>query len=260
MKYKIIFVDIDWTIFDHSFSPSRFDMDSIEALNEARSKGVLVFICTARPYHSIKQTTILDYLNVDGIICSNGGQIIYHDEIIHRTIVPTVEFVKLCELANKYGGNVEGIRIYDSFLINKNYEDLFELYKTYPGELPHLEDYQNQDVIGAGLYIKEEYDEIFKRELPNLGYYYRFHPSGVDISSEIHDKGKSVKFVLDYLKIKKEESISFGDDYQDITMFNETGFSVALDNAKEEVKKAASYITKSVTDHGVAFALKEVIK
>ena len=260
MKYKIIFVDIDWTIFDHSFVPSRFDMDSINALKDEQAKGVLVFICTARPYHSIKQTTILNYISPDGIICSNGGQIIYHDEIIHRTKVPVAEFTKLCELANKYGGNVEGIRSYDCFLINKNYEDLFELYKTYPEDLPHIEDYHNQDVLGAGLYIKEEYDEIFKKELPDLGYYYRFHPNGVDISSEIHDKGKSVKFVLDYLKIKKEESISFGDDYQDITMFNETGFSVALDNAKEEVKLAASYITKSVTEHGVAFALKEVIK
>ena len=126
--------------------------------------------------------------------------------------------------------------------------------------MPPIEDYHNQDVLGVGLFVKEEYDEIFKKELPNLKYYFRFHPNGVDIANEIHDKGESVKFVLNYLKINKNESASFGDDLQDITMFEQTGYSFAMDNAKEEAKKAAKYITKSVSSNGVAHALNKLAK
>ena len=256
---KIIFVDIDWTIFDHSDKPSVFDYESIEALKKVQEQGTKVFICSARPFHSIKQIDILDIFKPDGIICSNGGLIIYHDEIIFQTKVDPKEFEKLCELANKISANVEGIRPYDCFLINENYEFLFDLYKTYPEELPHIEDYHNQEVMGIGLFIDEKYDEMIKKELPYFKYYYRFHPSGVDVANEIHDKGESVRFVLNYLGIDKKYSASFGDDLQDITMFNETNYSVAMDNAKEEVKSAAKIITKSVTEHGVKFALENLL-
>ena len=259
-RVKIIFVDIDWTILDHSKFPAEFDLISIEALKNCQRNGIKVFLCSARPFHSIKQVKMLDLFSPDGIICSNGGLIIYNDEIIYRTYVEKDDFVKLCKLAEKYGANVEGIRPYDCFISNDNYEDILAVHSTYPEEMPPIEDYHNQDVLGVGLFVKEEYDEIFKKELPNLKYYFRFHPNGVDIANEIHDKGESVKFVLNYLKINKNESASFGDDLQDITMFEQTGYSFAMDNAKEEAKKAAKYITKSVSSNGVAHALNKLAK
>lgn len=257
---KIIFSDIDWTLLDHSKRPSKFDIPSIRMLKKLQKKGVLVFLCTARPYHSVEQIKLFDLIKPDGLIAANGGIIFYKDEIIYRTKIDEKDFEKLCELANKYHVNVQGIRPYDSFVINDNNEDMLELFKTYPEHIPSIEDYHNQDVIGGGLFLKEEYDEIFKKELPFLKYYYRYHPNAVDISNEIHDKGVAVRIVLKHLNLSKDEAIAFGDDLQDITMFNEVGYSVALDNAKEEVKKAASYVTKSITKHGVKKALKQLYK
>lgn len=255
-KLKIIFVDIDWTILDHSKIPAEFDLKSIKALQKCQENGIKVFICSARPYHSIDQVKILDLFTPDGIICSNGGLIIYNKQIIYRTYIPQEDFNKLCELANEYGANVEGIRPYDCFIINENYDDIKAVHATYPEEMPKIENYHNQDILGIGLFTKEEFDELFIKSLPNLKYYFRFHPHGVDIANEIHDKGESVKFVLDYLKIKRSEAASFGDDLQDMTMFDETEYSFAMDNAKDEVKKAAKYITKSVSESGVAHALE----
>ena len=257
---KIVFSDIDWTLFDHSKRPSKFDMPSIRTLKKLQRKGVLVFLCTARPYHSVEQIKIFDLIKPDGLIAANGGIIFYKDEIIYRTKINEDDFEKLCELANKYHANVQGIRLYDSFVINDNNEDMMELFKTYPERVPHIEDYHHQDVIGGGLFLKDEYDEIFKKELPFLKYYFRYHPNAVDIANEIHDKGVAVKIVLNHLGLKKDEAIAFGDDLQDITMFNEVGYSVALNNAKDEVKKAASYVTKSVSKHGVKKSLKQLFK
>ena len=257
-KVKIIFVDIDWTILDHSKIPAEFDLKSIKALQNCQKNGIKVFLCSARPYHSIDQVKILDLITPNGIICSNGGLIIYDSKIIYRTYIPQEEFNKLCELANKYGANVEGIRPYDCFIINENYDDIKAVHATYPEEMPKIEDYHNQDILGIGLFCKENLDEMFIEALPNLKYYFRFHPNGVDIANEIHDKGESVKFVLDYLKINKSQSASFGDDLQDMSMFEQTQYSFAMGNAKDEVKKAAKYITKHVSESGVAHALNKL--
>ena len=257
---KIIFSDIDWTIFDHSKHPSRFDMPSIRMLKRLQKRGAIIFLCTARPYHSVKQTKILDLIKPDGLIAANGGIIFYRNEIIYCDKIDAKDFEKLCEVAVKYKSNVEGVRPYDAFIINDNYDDMSKLFETYPEEVPPIEDYHHQDVIGANLFVKEEYDELIKNECPFLKYYYRYHPHGVDIANVIHDKGVAVKMVLDHLGFKKEEAIAYGDDLQDIAMFNEVGYSVALENAKEEVKKAASYVSKSVTKHGVKKSLKQLFR
>ena len=68
---KIIFVDIDWTILNHDIHD--WDYDSLAALKKAQEKGILIYLCTARPYDSVLNTGIFDYLKPDGIICTNGA-------------------------------------------------------------------------------------------------------------------------------------------------------------------------------------------
>ena len=255
---KIIFSDIDWTLFDHSKHPSKFDVPSIRMLKRLQKKGAIVFLCTARPYHSVKQTKILDLIKPDGLIAANGGIIFYRNEIIYRDKIDAKDFEKLCEVALKYKSNVEGVRPYDAFIINDNYDDMSKLFETYPEEVPPIEDYHHQDVIGANLFVKEEYDELIKNECPFLKYYYRYHPHGVDIANVIHDKGVAVKMVLDHLGLKKEEAIAYGDDLQDISMFKEVEHSFAMGNAIINCQKEAKYITKSVQDHGVKAALEQL--
>ena len=259
-KIKIIFVDIDCTLLDHSKKPSRFDKKSIRYLSKLQKEGVIIFLSTARPYHSVERIKILDLIKPDGMILANGGLIIYKDRIIYNPIMDEKDFVSLCELTNKYGGNLEGIRPYDCFLINNNLEPAKKLFDTYPEDIPPVEDYHHQKVIGANLFISKEFDEKIKAKLPSVLYYYRYHDYGVDVASIPHIKGESVKYVLDYLKTEKEFACSIGDDNQDISMFEETNYSIAMGNGKEEVKDKAKHITKTVTKHGVKYILKKLIK
>ena len=257
---KILFLDIDWTLFDHSKSPSRFDKVSLRYLNKLQKKGIIIFFCTARPYHSVERIHILDLFKPDGMILANGGLIIYKGEIIYKPFMDQKEFELLCLTANKYKVNVEGIRPYDCFLINDRVEEVIELFKTYPEDLPPIEDYKNQEVIGATLFAPKEYDKIFKPLFSKNFYYFRYHDYGVDIASIPHIKGEGIKYVLDYLKLDKDNALAIGDDLQDITMFGEVKYGVAMGNAKEEVKNSASYITKDIKHHGVKYILKKLVK
>ena len=60
-----------------------------------------------------------------------------------------------------------------------------------------------------------------------------------------------------YLKIKKEEVMVFGDWYNDRDLFQFGGTNIALENAVDELKERADYVTnKSNDEDGVAEILK----
>lgn len=43
-------------------------------------------------------------------------------------------------------------------------------------------------------------------------------------------------------------------------MFEASDISIAMGNAKEDVKKAATFTTKSLDENGAAYALKSILK
>ena len=256
---KIIFVDIDWTIFNHSSFPSFYDIESIDALKKAQEKGVKVFINTARPYHSVEQIHLLDLFTPDGMILCNGGLALYQDKVLHSSDIPVKDFEKISKLALENGLNLQGIRLYDTFLIAKENEAVRALYQTFPEDMPIVEDYHNQKTIGICLFAPKEYDELFINNLPKGYVYFRYHDYGVDIAPKPHDKGEAIKVVLDELKISKDHAMAIGDDDVDISMFKQVKYGIAMGNGKENVLRNACHVTSHINEHGVKQVIEEFI-
>ena len=61
---------------------------------------------------------------------------------------------------------------------------------------------------------------------------------------------------LERLGIDASEAIAFGDGENDLSMFSAVGTSVAMGNAQETVKAAATYVTTAVDDDGIFNAAK----
>ena len=256
---KIIFVDIDWTILDHSSFPSVYDYESLDALKEAQKQGIKVFINTARPYHSVMQIKFFDYFRPDGMILSNGGLVIYNDEVLYASYIKIKDFESICDLAKQNNLCLEGIRLYDCFIIKEIDDAGKALFATYPEDVPPVEDYHNQKTIGICLFAPEKYDELFKSHLPDDFFYFRYHDFGVDIAPNPHDKGEAIDIVLDKLKISKENAMAIGDDIVDISMFNHVRYGVAMGNGKQEVIDNATHVAKHIQEHGVKEILKDLV-
>jgi hydroxymethylpyrimidine pyrophosphatase-like HAD family hydrolase len=69
-------------------------------------------------------------------------------------------------------------------------------------------------------------------------------------------KGNALRILLSELNIPREEVVVFGNGLNDVSMFEATGYSVALDNSPDEVKKRADFVTKFNAEDGVAYALQ----
>ena len=74
--------------------------------------------------------------------------------------------------------------------------------------------------------------------------------------SEGIDKAASLQALIERLGIKRDEVISFGDGYNDLSMIEFAKFGVAMANAVDEVKKRAAYITLSNDEEGIYECLK----
>ena len=62
------------------------------------------------------------------------------------------------------------------------------------------------------------------------------------------------------IHLKEDEVMIFGDQTNDISMFDVPGFyKVAMGNAVSEIKKRADFITKTNNEDGIAYALRRLV-
>ena len=258
MNIKIIFVDIDWTILDHNLHD--WDYESINVLKEAQKKGVLVYLNTARPYESIIHTGLFDIFTPDGVVCTNGGVVFCGDQLLYANVFPEDIVRKIEKIANKHHLVLELASTKDRYFTAKPNVYVHRYFSVYVEVIPKIEKYRNKDVSQILLFAPEKYDEILKKEFPQEVNLFRFDTHGVDVGYFNNEKGIAVKRVLKHLNIPKEQAVSAGDSFDDVSMFKETGISIAMGNGMEIAKDNATIIADTIGNHGLAKAIIKILK
>ena len=74
----------------------------------------------------------------------------------------------------------------------------------------------------------------------------------MEITDRRATQGQALAFLAKLHGIPRELVAAVGDSYNDLDMLRYAGVSVAVANARDEVKAVAKIITKSNNEHGVA--------
>ena len=254
---KAIFLDIDGTLV--SFETHSIPASTLEALGAAHEKGIKIFIATGRPYAIINNLSAIQDLGlIDGYITMNGAYCFVGNEVIYKSAIPPEEVQALGEICEK-----------------RNYACIFVAERTVavcqPNELLHqiFYDFLHVDEIPVKttteatrgeifqmtpFFTAEEEEEILPR-IPTceIG---RWYPAFADVTARGNTKQKGIDEIIRRFGIRLEETMSFGDGGNDISMLRHAAIGVAMGNANEEVKQAADYVTTSVDEDGIANALK----
>ena len=75
--------------------------------------------------------------------------------------------------------------------------------------------------------------------------------------AEENDKRERLKKIMQELQLTENQVAYIGDDLNDLPAFTVAGLKIAVQNARQEVKDAADYVTKFFGGHG---AVREVIE
>ncbi len=87
----------------------------------------------------------------------------------------------------------------------------------------------------------------------------RTHPSLIEVTTEGVDKGSGVKHLCELLGVDPARVLAIGDNDNDVPMFKQVGFPVAMGNGSPNAKAAASWVAPDIHNHGAVVALRKFV-
>lgn len=81
----------------------------------------------------------------------------------------------------------------------------------------------------------------------------------LDVTPAGTNKGTLLVELARRLHVPREEIVTIGDMENDIPMFRNSGFSIAMGNASDEVKRAANAVTLTNDEDGFAGAIERIV-
>ena len=106
---------------------------------------------------------------------------------------------------------------------------------------------------GQGLEAKSQEDVLPLIEKNHQ--YYCWEEGLFEILPLNENKANGIQKVIDFYQ-EPIETYAFGDSVNDLEMLQKVDNSVAMGNAREDVKKIANYVTTDAKDNGIINALK----
>lgn len=253
---KALFFDVDGTLV--SFNTHTIPTSTVEALKEAKKRGVKLFIATGRPIQLLNNIPEVEHL-MDGYILATGALCTYEDKVVREDLIPKAEVETLIDFCKQRSLPAVVVGKEDIQLVNRNeqFEDIFRnlLNVTYNKFDVPMDEVINQGVLQITPFITEAEEDIIKPQLKSCATA-RWHPAFCDINNSSADKANGIRAIAQQLDIDISETIAFGDGGNDISMLKAAGTSVAMGNALDKVKASATYVTTSVDEDGIANALR----
>lgn len=248
---KLIFSDLDGTLLH---SDNTLSHTTLQAVKKVYAHNDLFIPISSRLPESIQ--SFVPYYKAP-LVAHNGALIILGDEIISYTI-PTDIVYDICSYCNDLDWNIyDGDNWYST---NQYFKD-HAIEESYIGKVSTkigLEDIKKIQTIHKIVcigsidhvtsYLKETYPSL---HITRSASYY------LEITHKEATKANAIQAVASHYQIPLENTVAFGDYYNDEDMLEIAGVSYVVDNAPDDLKEKADHVTLSNNDDGVAFILNQ---
>ena len=231
-KIKIFIFDIGKTLFDKS-KQKRCSDEIIKALTYLKANNYKIGVCTMRTVNYIKEIIPIDF---DFYILNNGAYVEVEKNIIVN--IPLSEF-----------------KIFDRDYLT--YNPFLSMYSTF--EAKTNADYNGFIVDAIGI-IKNPYNVIlFDKTYKDIdalknkyNVYYWENTKTLSIQNKNTSRILGCKAVLNFYKFKKDECLYFGDGPNDLEVFKELPYGIAMNDCFPLLLKYSYLQIGTCNDNAVA--------
>lgn len=260
MNKKALFFDIDGTLLSeitHTVPASAAD-----ALRRARKKGHRIFINSGRTLCLTKE--IFGMVETDGCLCGCGtyieaeGKILYH----HQIPLEQGNRIKKDIVAFGLDGVLEGM---ESCCMQKHVSRISKTEQL-------KKSVKNSGILAVhgwenDRYAYDKFCVMADGESDREGFFKTLEPDiqvidrGDDFYECVprgHSKATAIRFILEHYGIPLENAYVFGDSTNDLTMFEYAIHTVLMGKHDKELEKYAEFITKTVEEDGIAYAMERL--
>ena len=271
---RLITLDLDGTLLN---SKKELSPENAAALQWAADQGIEIVPTTGRFYGGMPEVIRnLPYLHY--AITINGAQVydVRNDVGIAKAEIPVERAVELmawldqfpviydCFMDN-WGWMTRSLQEKaDEFAPNEHYAKMLKELRTPVDELKAFltergHDIQKSQFFAKDMDLRARLMEEIPQRFPDL-----IVSSAVVNNVEINDqnahKGNAIRQLARHLGLDMSQVLAFGDGSNDITMLQEAGIGVCMENGLDSVKAVADYITDSCDEDGVAKAIYRFCK
>lgn len=247
MEKKLFFFDIDGTLTDRK--TRQVVPSARKALKLLEENGHFVSIATGRAHY--KSRELLAELGLENMVCSGGMGVVIKNKLVKNTPLDREEALAVIHDAEEQGIGVL-VALDDSEKVYAK-DDLFREQvgpRQEPTEYfidPAFNIDEAEAIFKFYLALPKEQDHLIPE--PKNFSKLRFVP---EYTMCQHDnKKQGILDVLAYFDRPRKDVVVFGDDVNDLVMFDKSWTSIAMGNAVDELKARADYVTDRNVDDGI---------
>ena len=263
--------DLDGTLLDKN---AELPAHSLSMLNELIDKGMQFTVATARTFATVGKILAGLKINVP-VILMNGvlvrdvenGEYVFKATMKYQTVK---EIVNAIHKHNLYGfmytvENNDMVAYYEKIATDAMRSFYEERKHKYYKAFLQTDDFMNvnSDIVYFSLLNTEEilrplYEEICEIEDTEAVFYRDVYSEDLwylEVFSSKASKKNAVQFLRE--EYNYDKVICFGDNLNDIPLFQGSDKGYAVENARQELKDIADGVIGANTDNGVAEFLKQ---
>lgn len=263
MGYRLIALDIDGTLRTDAHPMAQATRD---ALNRVRQAGAVVTLATGRTYRSARP--FFDDLGlVSPVVTFQGARVNdprTHEVLWHRPLTPTMAHRALDHLApwdmEVVGHYADEIYVRQSTPWAEAYGLRSDTRVNVVEDLRALADMGPTRLVAVGepTRVRELEREMVAANDGHL-YVTRSLPHFCEVLHPKGGKEAALAWVCGRLGIGEDETVAFGNGYNDVPMLRWAGLGVAVGDAVPEVLAVADVVAPPAGEGGIAHVLERLL-
>jgi Cof subfamily protein (haloacid dehalogenase superfamily) len=260
---RLLLADVDGTLVTQDKVLTDGALDAVQKLRKA---GILFAITSGRPPRGMDM--LIEPLDLQTPISAfNGGLIVNRDmTVIEQKVLPEDVVPRLLDLMRSFELSVWIYRGADWFVTDRKGPHVDReawTVKFEPTVVSTLDDLTRDVAKIVG--VSDDHDAITRATAAakdQFGGHVTAAPSQpyyLDVTHPLANKGEVAKYLSRRYDVPADEMATIGDGGNDVLMFAQSGLSIAMGNADEEVQHAARRVTASNEEDGFAEAVSRFV-
>ncbi len=229
--------------------------ENLSAIRYFQSEGGLFSIATGRSPDFVKFFENMikpnaPVVTVNGtLICSNDGKTKLKEYIIGDEILPVIRFMLERDyMEDVYLGNLSGQ--YNK-MTDGSVDEKMAYYSSLPKPWYKIVSRQQAEY---SVRLMSELNKRFGSEFE----YDRSYSMGVEVHKKGSGKGVCMDWIKEHSGLNIKETIAVGDYDNDADMIRRATYGYAVQNAIDEVKAVAKYVTVSSEESAIAHIISDI--
>ena len=259
---KLVASDIDGTLLPEG--TDQINPEMFEVIRELKKKDIVFAAASGRHYSGMSR--LFEPVKKDMIFITENGA--YVNCRGYTMLDQTLEWKDVRDWVRevrKIPGTSFTLDTKDGFYTESRDPEFIALVREGYKSVLNLEEdvlAEERAVNKVALYHKTDIEEIAKEMIPRWSRRVYCAQAGeiwLDFLNRESNKGNAIRSIQKTLGILPEETMVFGDNFNDIEMFRSAGVSYAVGNAAEAVKQEARYVADTNVNDGVLKVLRTLL-